>query len=164
MNDTTQDFPTTGDLRNTPLTELLEQITGSGATGTLALRHDNVVKAIYIDKGELVFATSTHKNDRLGEMLVRHGVISQSALTATTKVMRETGKREGETLVEMGILAPKALFEGLKLQVEEILISTFLWDSAEFQFKEGPLASSVIPIPIHLEQLLPKALDRMHPQ
>ena len=75
--------------------------------------------------------------------------------------MQESGKREGETLVEMGILAPKALFEGLKLQVEEIIVSAFLWDRGHYRYIEGPLPAHVIPLPIHLDQLLPKALDRL---
>ena len=153
-----------GTLEQTPLAEILQQLTQRQATGTLALHQDNVVKAIFLQKGEIVFATSTYKGDRLGEVLLRHGSISRSALRATTKVMQESGKREGETFVEMGILAPKALFEGLKLQVEEIIISAFLWDRGRYRFMEGPLPAHVVPLPVHLDQLLPKALDRMRPE
>jgi len=154
-------LPTEGSLAVTSLADVLQHLTADQSTGTLALHQDNVVKAIFVQKGEIVFATSTLKADRLGEVLLRHGVISKSAHRATTKVMQESGKREGETLVEMGILAPKALFEGLKLQVEEIIVSAFLWDRGHYRFIEGPLPAHVIPLPVHLDQLLPKALDRM---
>jgi len=157
------DLPPEGTIERTPLAEILQHLTQRQATGTLALHQDNVVKAIFLNKGEIVFATSTLKADRLGEVLLRHGSISRSALRATTKVMQESGKREGETFVEMGILAPKALFEGLKLQVEEIIISAFLWDRGRYRFMEGPLPAHVVPLPVHLDQLLPKALDRMRP-
>jgi two-component system OmpR family response regulator len=153
--------PSEGSLAVTSLADVLQHLTDEQSTGTLALHQDNVVKAIFVQKGEIVFATSTLKADRLGEVLLRHGVISKSAHRATTKVMQESGKREGETLVEMGILAPKALFEGLKLQVEEIIVSAFLWDRGHYRFIEGPLPAHVIPLPVHLDQLLPKALDRM---
>jgi hypothetical protein len=155
------EVPDEGRLDEIPLADVLQHLTRRQATGTLALYQDNVVKAIFVQKGEIVFATSTLKSDRLGEVLLRHGGISRSALKATTKVMQESGKREGETLVEMGILTPKALFEGLKLQVEEIIISAFLWEWGRYRFMEGPLPAHVVPLPIHLEQLLPKALDRM---
>jgi two-component system OmpR family response regulator len=156
-----ESLPSEGSLAVTSLADVLQHMTEAQSTGTLALHQDNVVKAIFVQKGEIVFATSTIKADRLGEVLLRHGVISKSAHRATTKVMQESGKREGETLVEMGILAPKALFEGLKLQVEEILVSAFLWDRGHYRFIEGPLPAHVIPLPVHLDQLLPKALDRM---
>jgi len=159
--DLPQDFPRDGELEKTPLVDVLQGLTEREATGTLALHQDAVVKAIFLHHGEIVFATSTYKADRLGEVLLRNGVISKSAHRATTKVMQESGKREGETLVDMGILAPKALFEGLRLQVEEIIISAFLWDRGHYQFIEGPLPAHVVPLPIHLDQLLPKALDRM---
>lgn len=158
-----QDLPHEGRLEETALADLLQALTEREATGTLALHQDTVVKAIFLQDGEIVFATSTLRADRLGEILLRNGTISKSALRATTKVMQESGKREGETLVEMGILAPKALFEGLRLQVEEIIISAFLWDRGRYQFIEGPLPAHVVPLPIHLDQLLPKALDRMRP-
>jgi len=162
MSDTVPEpLPAEGSLAVTSLADVLQQLTEGQTTGTLALHQDNVVKAIFVQKGEIVFATSTLKADRLGEVLLRQGVISKSAHRATTKVMQESGKREGETLVEMGILAPKALFEGLKLQVEEIIVSAFLWDRGHYRFIEGPLPAHVIPLPIHLDQLLPKALDRM---
>lgn len=157
-------FPHEGNLSVTSLADVLEHLTAGEATGTLALHQDNVVKAIFLQKGEIVYATSTLKADRLGEVLLRNGVISKSAHRATTKVMQESGKREGETLVELGILAPKALFEGLKLQVEEIIVSAFLWDRGHYRIIEGPLPAHVIPLPVHLDQLLPKALDRMKPR
>jgi two-component system OmpR family response regulator len=155
------DLPAEGRLDDTALADVLHHLTRRKATGTLGLYQDNVVKAIFLKGGEIVFATSTLKADRLGEILLRNGSISRSALQATTKVMQESGKREGETLVEMGILAPKALFEGLKLQVEEIIISAFLWEHGRYRFMEGSLPAHVVPLPIHLDQLLPKALDRM---
>jgi two-component system OmpR family response regulator len=162
MSETAPDpVPTEGSLAVTALADILQQLTDSQSTGTLALHQDNVVKAIFLQKGELVFATSTLKADRLGEVLLRHGVISKSAHRATTKFMQESGKREGETLVELGILAPKALFEGLKLQVEEIIVSAFLWDRGHYRYIEGPLPAHVIPLPVHLDQLLPKALERL---
>ncbi len=154
-------FPRKGELSESSLVDLMEPLLVSGLVGTLALRQDGVVKALFVKQGELVFATSTLRSDRLGEVLMRKGMISESALEAATKSMRETGNREGETLVELGILTPKALFEGLKLQVEEIIVSAFQWDQGTFRFIEGPLPPQVIPLPLYLDQLLPKALDRM---
>ncbi|MFQ5507722.1 MAG: DUF4388 domain-containing protein [Leptospirillia bacterium] len=162
-NESTPKVPTEGRLEDVPLSDILESLSQDGATGTLALDQDSVVKAIFLQKGEIVFATSTKKSDRLGQILLRHGVISDSAHQATTKAMQETGKREGETLVELGVLTPKGLFEGLRLQVDEVIISTFLWDTGRYRFIKGPLPSHVIPLPINLAELLPKAIDRLNP-
>ncbi|MBI5138107.1 MAG: DUF4388 domain-containing protein [Nitrospirae bacterium] len=155
-------LPAQGRIEEHPLPSVLEDLTRARVTGTLALRQDKVVKAIYLKDGAIVFATSTLRADRLGQTLVRHGIISEAALDATTQSIRGTGKREGETLVEMGVLAPKALFDGLKLQVEEVIISLFLWDQGEYRFLAGPLPSHVIPLPIQIDKLLPKALDRLN--
>jgi hypothetical protein len=164
MSDSTpSQQPHQGRLEDEPLADILERLTQERLTGTLALSQSGAVKAVYLKDGKLVFASSNATQDRLGETLVRNGIISQQALSAATAAMRESGKREGETLVEMGVLAPKALFEGLKLQVEELIISLFLWEEGEYRFMLGPLPSHVIPLPIRLEDLLPKALDRLNP-
>lgn len=154
-------IPHDGDLDTTALPDVLEQLTQAGVTGTLAINREGEVKAIFFQKGEPVFATSTVRSDRLGEVLLRHGIISRSAHEATTRAMQQSGKREGETMVDMGVLTPKGLFEGLKLQVEEIIISAFLWDHGQFKFMEGRLPSHVVPLPISLEQLLPKVMHRL---
>lgn len=159
----TQDHevPASGDLTQVPLVSILEHLTQSAATTTLVVNQGTTVKAIYIQNGEIVYATSTIKVDRLGETLLRHGTISQTAHKAATKQMHQTGKREGETLVEMGVLTPKGLFEGLKMQVEEIIISIFMWDKGEYQMADGALPIYITILPIHLGTLLPKALERM---
>ncbi|MDH4228352.1 MAG: DUF4388 domain-containing protein [Nitrospirota bacterium] len=161
MNESAQQIPDSGQLGTLPLIHILEHFVDKGVTGTLAVHQDAVVKAIFLRDGEVVFATSTKKMDRLGEVLVRTGVISASAHDAATKSMQQSGKREGETLVDMGILTPKGLFEALKVQVEEIILSMFLWDQGKYQFMPGRLPAHVVPLPVRMDQLLPRALDRL---
>jgi len=150
-----------GELGNLPLTYILEHFIEKKVTGTLAVHQDAVVKAVFLRKGEVVFATSTYKQDRLGEVLVRQGIISGEAHLAATRSMQQTGKREGETLVDMGVLTPKRLFEVLKIQVEEIILSIFLWDKGKYQFMPGRIPGHIVPLPIRMDQLLPRALDML---
>ena len=50
--------------------------------------------------------------------------------------MRETKKKQGTLLVQMGALTPKGLFNGLNIQVREIIHSILLWDSGTWAFQD----------------------------
>lgn len=93
-------------------------------SGALVVRAGEITKNVYLDSGSVVFASSNDRNDRLGEMLIRRGVISlNDYLLASEKVM--PGKRFGTILVDMGILTPEQLVWAVKEQVKEIVFSLF---------------------------------------
>ncbi len=54
---------------------------------------------------------------RIGEMLLRAGIITEKQLEEALKRQKETGKRLGSTLVEMGIIDEKTLVKFLSKQL-----------------------------------------------
>jgi len=53
-------------LREFPLQKILIGLHDAKKTGTLTVKTPVFIKKIYIDKGEVVFAASNWKDDRLG--------------------------------------------------------------------------------------------------
>lgn len=93
-------------------------------TGTLIVRAGELTKNIYLENGSVIFASSNDRNDRLGEMLVRRGIISIiNYLDASERVV--PGKRFGTILVDMDLLTPEQLVWAVKEQVKEIVFSLF---------------------------------------
>lgn len=66
---------------------------------------------------------------RLGDILVRQGLISHEALSAALPVARETGQLLGEVLVSQGQLTPTALAAALAMQPDVAAIQTELLSS-----------------------------------
>ena len=95
---------------------------------------------MYLSEGRLIFATSTDPDDRLGEMLLRKGLISYRALEESVQAIR-AGKRQGTLLVESGAIRSSDLVEGVTEQVQEIIYSLFQWDEGAWEFQEGDLPS-----------------------
>src|SRR5205085_3814472 len=59
-----------GSLEETPLSAVLRPLVRAGKTGHLRCVRGRVTKTIYLSEGRLIFATSNHPDDRLGEMLL----------------------------------------------------------------------------------------------
>ncbi len=106
-------------------------------TGVLEFRFPGeVVKRLHFDRGEIVFATSSLREDRLGESLLRAGRITRAQLDIAARAITPANKL-GKILVEMGCLTPRELFGAVRRQVEEIVESLFDFDRGRFVFTAG---------------------------
>ena len=127
-----------GQIADMPVPEILQHLSQTRATGILTLVSGGARKALYMNEGRVVFASSNLPNDRLGELLIREGKITVEDYEASIRALSK-GKRQGKVLVEMGALTPKDLWEGVQLQVKEIVYSIFPWEEGTFHFEESSL-------------------------
>src|SRR5437899_2294152 len=77
-------------------------------TGTITVTHMGVCKSVVVQGGRLIFASSTSRDDRLGDVLLRQGKITLHQYVEAGKALGR-GKRLGTLLVEHGALTPKDL-------------------------------------------------------
>jgi tetratricopeptide (TPR) repeat protein len=139
------------------LGELLER----RATGQLVATHGDVVKKILFKNGAVIYATSNLPADRLGDILLSRGMMSREHYEESSRVMRETGRKQGTVLVQIGALTPKDLFRGLIFQVREIVLSLFGWDEGRHEFVEGlPQQDEMVSLRIAASSLIFEGLVR----
>lgn len=143
------------------LTDLLRELQEDRATGLLALKRGAEHKALYLRDGNIVFASSNQARDRLGEILMRSGQLTRAQHDAASELLRRTGRRFGTILVELGFIEPRQLFDGVKEQVREIVITVFRWDDGEYAFTPGDLPEATVPLPIDPAQLLSEIIQRL---
>ncbi len=93
-------------------------------------------RSIYFRDGQVVFASSSDPADRLGPVLVRQGALAAADLARCARLVG-AGRPLGQVLVDEGILTAGQLYEGLTIQVKEILLASFLETEGEFAFLEG---------------------------
>ncbi len=127
-----------GSLEERALPDLLYSVCGRQETGVLHLIRHGVIKSIYIDHGRIVFANSTDRDDRLGELLLRRGLLRVQELDNALACLTPK-KRLGGVLVEMGYLKPEALVQTIVDQVREIVFGLFLWTDGEYRLEIGDL-------------------------
>jgi len=141
---------------------MLENLRSSKATGSLALQKGGVEKRIYVKEGRIIFASSTDPRDRLGDSLVRAGKLSRANLEQALVLYKKSAglKKMGAILVENGFVPPKELFNGLKIQVKDIIFSLLLWEEGAFVFEER-LPVDVIQLQINIQELIAELITRI---
>jgi len=136
--------PIHGSLRDFKLSDIIIGLNRSGKTGILHIRSGSVHKWVYVKEGDMVFAGSNQPSDRLGDMLLQEGRITQRQYDESSQVMLKTGKRHGAVLVEMGYLSPRELPPAIKRYIERIIESIFSLRDGTFEFQEGELPSEEV--------------------
>jgi two-component system, OmpR family, response regulator len=150
-----------GKLQEISLTDLLQNLISSKTSGTLTLRSDRAEKSIYIKEGHIVFASSNLSEDRLGHVLIHTGKMTPEQVEGALKLKGATNRKFGAVVVELGFLPPKELFEGLKLQVKEIIYSLFRWEDGDYRFTPGELPPEIVPLVLDPIQLISEIINRL---
>jgi hypothetical protein len=124
-----------GSLTDINVSDLVLQLYSTKKSGILRLSQGDVKKSIYFKEGSVVFAHSNLKHERLGEILLRLGKLSEEEFAQIATEMEE-GRRLGQILYEKGFLSPYEITSGVSYQLQQILYSVFNWDSGEYEFLE----------------------------
>lgn len=125
-----------GRLKALSLADILEFMRGLNRKGLLTVNAEGTSIGLYLRAGRIVHATSSRPGDRLGEFLLRWGLISRAEHDQAVRQASQ-GQRLGKSLVACGALTPRALMEARHRQVREIALSVFEWDTGEYSFVEG---------------------------
>src|SRR5438128_9215294 len=98
------------DLAQTPLPEILVKIYRYKVPGVVECRRGTESKRIFLDRGKIIFATTNQIIESLGDRLVRAGRLTQEQYDESVRRLKETHKRHGVTLIEMGLMSHEQLF------------------------------------------------------
>ena len=140
---------------------LLNKIYSARLTGQLQLVLGRVERQLFFDGGQLVFATSSDRQDSLGEMMLREGALTQSQFEEAAELVK-TGQRFGSAVAEMGIFTVEQVVGWVQRQLTQITSSVLDYPSGRFYFFSS-LEKNVVPeisIPVPLGKLLLEAVRR----
>ncbi len=132
----------TGPIGELTLVELLKSMAiRDRETGTLELTGEGAVRTLFIREGRVLFAASNVLDERLGETLVRAGLVTPKEFFDASARLRP-GLRFGWVLTEAGVLAPEELLEGVRAQALTIIDACFRLRGGDYRLKLGPFAAS----------------------
>jgi hypothetical protein len=143
------------------LLALVHRIYSQHLTGKLQLVFGRVEKALFFDAGELVFATSSDRQDGLGEVMLRAGALTQSQFEEASTLV-ETGQRFGSAIAEMGIYGVEEIVSWVRSQVLQITASALDYPAGRYFFLSS-LEKNVVPeigAPVPLGRLLLAAVRK----
>jgi len=127
-----------GSLKEASLPDVIQLLYLGRRTGCLALADRHNFGTIYLDEGQIIYASIVNRRDRLGDILLRQGRISAEQLQQAIDAQSDDRQHKlGELLVSQGTLSQTELEDYMRLQIEEAVYFLFTWTSGTFNFEAG---------------------------
>ncbi|NTW59765.1 MAG: DnaJ domain-containing protein [Nitrospirae bacterium] len=150
-----------GDIKPMTIPWLFQELRTESKTGTAFFEYiqdqtaEKVVKKVYFKNGDIVFASSSLVEDRLGDRLLSTGKLTQAQFDASEEMVKQTGKKQGAILVELGFVKPQDLVNVVKDQVKRIILTLFSLRMGNYRFDEAPLPMvDIIPLQMSTGNLI----------
>jgi len=125
-----------GEIAEGVLPQLLRGLYVGRRSGMLRCSRAEEEQSLRLRAGHIVNAHTNVISDRLGEMLVRRGLLSQPDLERATEIVVRDKRRLGEVLAELGLLDANGLEDAIALHVHEMLARLFAWTDGAYAFKD----------------------------
>ncbi len=130
-----------GSLKEASLTDVLQLLSMGGKTGCLAVTNGSKFGYIYFSDGRIIYASLLNRRDRLGDTMVRDGVITEEQIDEALDEQarsRDAG-RVGEILKRLCFIDQETLERYVRAQIQEAIYHLFTWNRGSFYFEPGQL-------------------------
>jgi hypothetical protein len=142
--------------------EVLNIVTSTNWRGEMHVVGPRGSRILTVDQGALKHAQTDFDSERLGEQLIRAGLLSRKHLEQHLP-QKPKDRRFGQYLVDLGLLDGEVLFKQLQRQAETIFYASLLVDSGQYWFVAPPDAAPTPATTIHvpLQALLMEGVQRL---
>lgn len=125
-----------GELAEGVLPGVLRTLYVERRTGMLHVTRGEERGSVCFIKGNIVYGSTNIVECQLGDVLVRHGILSEWDRERAFEMVTVTGRRLGQILTDLGCLDAEGLEDALALQVREVLLCVFSWPEGRYAFEE----------------------------
>ncbi|HLG18535.1 MAG TPA: response regulator [Bdellovibrionota bacterium] len=147
-------FDHKGSIQDVPFIRIVFVLHTSHDTGTLRLEQGSTKKLVTFENGEPKLVVSNLERECLGQLLVKKGRLTTEECQRSIEMMSKMKKRQGETLIQMGLLEPFELEETLKQQAREKFCEIFAWREGTYLYVPGRVfRKELTPVDLSVPQL-----------
>jgi hypothetical protein len=118
------------------LCDVLALLAQTGWRGELVVDDDERVRSVFFDNGNVVGASTTVDDERIGAVLYRYGALD-GAQRDELVTLAKAGRRFGELALELGYLTRESLYAHISKQIQEIVFATLTVGDGTFFFLDG---------------------------
>ena len=133
-----------GTLRDFGLSDIFQLISHQRKTGILYLEDKGKSVAVTFDEGKVVGAeigsSKTQEKERVGDILVKSGLIDMGRLDECLQEQKRTAKKLGVILTEKNYLTEELFRAALAFQIKETLYKIFQWATGTYKFDTGKIS------------------------
>jgi hypothetical protein len=135
-----------GEIRESgSLADIVSFLAQSGRCGTLVVASKQDLRAMTIERGELVSVATTVASERIGELLHRTAAVDHDAIDDSSVLAAIDGTPLGEALLAGGFIDRASLDAALRRQVEEVFFAALRASDGAFAFVDETLPAIGVP-------------------
>jgi tetratricopeptide (TPR) repeat protein len=152
-----------GSLKEASLADVCQLLSLGQKSGCLSVADGSRFGQIFFERGLINYARIVNRRDRLGDILVRDGLLAQAQLDEVLKCQaQEPDRRVGELLIAHAYLTRTDLTRYITMQIEEAIYHLFTWTRGNFFFEvdAAPDEADIV-VSINPETLLLEAARRV---
>ncbi|RLE18574.1 MAG: hypothetical protein DRJ14_03335 [Acidobacteria bacterium] len=144
------------------IADVLQWIHHGHKTGALHLTGERFKKQIFFKDGQIVATSSTNPREYLGQFLISYGKITEEGLKELLETQEKNEQMLGKLLVDESILSLSEIRMFLEIKAQESLFDIFLWESGEFEFRDGEsLSKEFIDINLDVTSIILEGVRRV---
>lgn len=115
-----------------PAEDVLEWVGRRRLSTPITFERRGIQRSLVIDAGSIVWASSNRRDEQLGVILVRSGIVAERALADALEARTETGVPLGKVLLMSGLISEVALIEILATKIRETITDILTWTEGQF--------------------------------
>jgi hypothetical protein len=133
-----------GNLGSLFMEDVFSYVLSGIRSGQLIVQHGQLRRTVSFRDGQVIFATSTERYERLGAVLVQLGMLTSDQLTLAIAQVTPT-RRIGQVLTTEGMVSEANLYNAMTFLVREVVLNLFEMMEGSFLFLEhqAPLSDAV---------------------
>ncbi len=144
---------------NQQVAETFKKLYCSKRTGVLTCEAGEARRAVYFISGFVVGARSSLEQDRLGEVMMRHGRITRKQFEDASHFIK-SGWKLGEILAELNIIGQEEIEAFVRLQLLDIACTQLITPPKRLSFSNLTTVDSFVGVPISVADILMEAARR----
>src|SRR3954471_22979237 len=121
-----------GSLGTMPAEDVLEWVGRRRLSTPITFERRGIQRNLVVEAGSVVWASSNRRDEQLGVILVRSGIVAERGLADALEARAETGVPLGKVLLMSGLITEVALIEILATKIREAVTDVVTWTEGQF--------------------------------
>jgi hypothetical protein len=121
-----------GSLGTMSAEDALEWVAKRKLSAPITFERRGVTRSLVVEEGEIVWASSNRRDEQLGVILVRSGLVQERALADSLEARAETGVPLGKVLLMSGLITEADLVDILATKIRETVTDVITWTDGQF--------------------------------
>jgi hypothetical protein len=135
--------------------DVLEWAAKRKLSAPITFERRGVTRSVVVEDGVVMWASSNRRDEQLGVILVRSGIVAERALADSLEARAETGVPLGKVLLMAGMISEPALVDILTTKIRETITDVVTWTEGTFEVvPRGQLAATGVSTPMAMADCL----------